>query len=376
VPVGTGAQELGERSRAVLYNDESVYFYTVDTVPHSARVVLDGNNRLAGPVPLAIPADIRGSYRLEATAKGYATQRARLIIPGGGQPVEILGPHGRIGLSQLGYTLVWPGLAANRDGDGLRGSGWMVSAIIGLGSTIASHLVLQNEIDELGEARQRYEDAAGWQEQAAAAIDIVEREAAANRAENARRDWAIVTGTVWGLSVIDRFLLSPRLGRADIGITDVTLELQPFSRAQAALRSLIPGQGQLYTRRSRAAALSIYGTMASGFGLLYAEQTYDEAVNRVAGIQALYDDPATDPETLDLLRPVLEEEVRRADSRRNARNIMVAVTAGVYALGIVDAYLGTPPVPTASAFDVGLRPTIDVGSGSHHEVGLGLAFAF
>ena len=64
------AQELGEESRGFRYDDESQGFYSIEALPAGARLELSGRNRLVGPSPLTVPADIRGVYRLRVSRSG------------------------------------------------------------------------------------------------------------------------------------------------------------------------------------------------------------------------------------------------------------------------------------------------------------------
>ncbi len=358
------AQELGEESRGFRYDDRANQgFYSVETIPPGIRLELSGRNRLIGPSPLSIPADIQGVYRLQATGPGYETQRARLVLPGGGQPVELAGPHD-VGLATLSLALLWPGTAELRQGSQLRGRGWAIAGAVGAVATLVNHLGLQDELDYAAEARQALNQTTGGSARQLAMVEVVRHEAKATRSRAARRDWALFTGAIWGLSLVDHFLLTPGLDRAEIGLTEVTIELQPLSRVEAGWRSLLtPGMGQLYAGRPRAAALAMFGTLTAGVTLLATEHYYDEAVNRVAAIEQLYNEPQADPETLATLRPTLADEVQTADSRRTTRNVLLGVTAGAWALSIVDAYLGTPVATRERPFRYSLRPAIELHPG-------------
>jgi hypothetical protein len=381
-PATADAQRLDRRDPSYIYGDDAgVLSYTIDAQPRGSRLDLRGRNRLAGPAPLRIPADSRGRYVLEATAPGHETQRGLLELPGGGDPLALHGPHHGLGAGRLTLALVWPGVAALREGDRLRGAGWFLSAAIGASGALGAHVVLQGAIDDADLARRDVQAAHGTETLRRAQIDLVRQETRVERLRNTRRDWLVVTGLVWGASAVDYFLLSPTLGRHEVALTEATVMLRPMSRTRALLYSLLPGQGQLYARRPRAAALSIFGTLGAGVGLLLAERSYDEAVDRVAGLAALYDDPAADPESLSILRPAVEDAIRHADSRRSTRNALLGVTVGVWALGLLDAYLGTPEAVVERPFGgrvdqhrPSLGPMVGAGPAGTWQAGARLAF--
>jgi hypothetical protein len=354
------AQELGEQPPGFSTGEPVSSFYTIDSRPVRARMSLEGSTRLQGIAPLTIPGDLTGPFLVKVEATGYEMQRGVLRFPGAGGPLEV-NPDDETG-GVLLPALLWPGLGEIRrgQGDGLRGAGFAAAGGVGVSGVVLAELRRRDAEENADRATSEQGNAPGLPERTALQLEAARETAVADRARAARRDWAIVSAAVWGLSLLDTYRLTPRMAGTELAHNDLTLNLKPLSRGQAFMRSIVPGLGQYYTGRRTAGAFYFFGGLAAGTVFLASEHRYSEAANRLAAVQALYDDPFADPESLALIRPAVEEETEKADDARKQRNLTAAIAAGVWGANLLDAVLATPSPPDDD--QAGKRPTTRVGS--------------
>jgi len=311
-------------------------FYTIDSQPVRGQAQLTGRNRFQGPMPLSMPAELTGDYRIRVIAPGYETQSGHVTFPGSGAPVDLGSRR-----PSFARAAAWPGLAALSSGESepVRGWGMATAAGIGVGGLVASEIRRRDAEDGTAGEPTPGDLSSETEARIQEARDVGEAEAAGS----ARNDWAIFTAATWGLSLLDSYVLAPGIEHAQVDLTDVDLTLAPMSRGKAVLRSLlVPGFGQTYARRNGAAALAFYGALGSLTGLLMAEHAYEESRLQVNALEDLYQDPGADPEALVLIRAEIEDESETASDREQLRNIMAGITAGVWAVNLLDAWIGTP----------------------------------
>jgi hypothetical protein len=337
---GSPAQGLADLPPA----EELPSVFTVDSDPVRAHAVLRGPTSFQGKLPLSVPGDLTGEYQLDLTAPGFETQRVRVLFPGtfGGSP-ELRSPR-NTEPSALAKAMLWPGLAelTGGQGDGYRGFGFMTAGIAGVGGFITTDWIRRQAEDDAAEAIARRNAARDLGESTGAGLAGARESGTAAAARETRWNWVALAAATWGISLIDTYFLTPQAGEAEVEFTDLRFELRPLSRTQAFLRSLAPGLGQYYTGRRRAGTLAFYGGLAAVTGTLIAEYSYVEAVERLAAIQVLYDDPLADPEEVSIFRGEAERQADIAADRRTLRNVMVGVTAAVWVVNLLDAVLSTP----------------------------------
>ncbi len=360
------AQRLADQPPFV--GEESVSFYTLDSRPAGARMSLRGGTRLEGAAPLTIPGDVYGSFHIDIQAPGHERQRGLVNFPGSGGPLDLSSELGS-GAGSIVASLVWPGLGEimRGEGDGLRGFSFLTAGAGGVTGLLGAELRRRDGEKDAEESRARAARATSIQQRTAFRIDEARQAAIADRARAARLDWALICAAAWGVSLIDTYRWTPRLQDAQVDLTDATFTLKPLSRQQAALRSIVPGLGQHYAGRRGAGALAFFGGLAAGVALVVAEHNYEEAVQRMAALQTLYQDPVADPEALRMIRPALEDEASKADVARKRRNTLGAVAAGVWAANMLDAVLSTPTSergggPPARPGDLGVKPKLRFGA--------------
>jgi Family of unknown function (DUF5683) len=353
---GAGAQEFdptqfGEVTPGLVY--------TIDSRPVRGRALLSGPGRFEGPLPLTVPAELQGEYWIDVTAPGYEAQRARVLFPGSGTPLEILPGSRPTGGGATARAFLWPGLANLTSGtpDPVRGLGLATAGGVGVTGLLASEFRRRDAEDATTPADTPPGDLAA---ETAARIEAARAEGTQSAAASARTDWALFAAAAWGASLLDTYLFQPDAA-ATVDLTDVSFALEPLSRGQAVLRSaLVPGFGQVYARRPAAAAVAFYGVLGSLTGLLVAEHAYEESVDQLSALEDLYQDPGADPEALALVRDAIDDQVAAADDRRQIRNILAGVTGGLWVWNVLDAGIGTRP-PREPPPDMGKR---ELGSAS------------
>jgi hypothetical protein len=352
------AQGFGEVPSA-LEAEQLPSVYTIDSEPIRVTAVLRGRTAFQGELPLTIPGDLTGEYLLDLTAPGYAAQRTRIVFPGsfGGSP-ELRAPRSAEP-GTLAKSLIWPGLAelTGDEGDAYRGRGFALAGIAGVGGLLATEISRRSSEDDAEEAARRHIEERDLIEATRQALIAADEAGTARAAEDARWDWAILAAAAWGISLVDTYFLTPQNEPADVEFTDLTFRLRPLSRTQAFLRSLVPGLGQYYAGRKGAGKLAFYGALGAVTGLLVTEYSYKEAVEQLKATEALYSDPLADPEEVAIYRAAAVERAESADDKKTRRNVMIGVTAGVWAVNLLDALVSTPgPGKAAGRAEVGDRP--------------------
>jgi hypothetical protein len=123
---------------------------------------------------------------------------------------------------------------------------------------------------------------------------------------------------------------------------NITVDLVPKTSVKAAMRSmLIPGWGQSYYGSKFKSVFFFVGTIASATTFYFVNDHFDSKRDEW---QELKDQRA---ETVDFdERRRLEESIRdaqeTANDAENWNNIMIGVTAGIYALNVIDNILFFP----------------------------------
>lgn len=124
--------------------------------------------------------------------------------------------------------------------------------------------------------------------------------------------------------------------------TDIEIQLEPKTRAKAALRSLIiPGWGQRYYGSKTKGALLTIGALAGGVtvGLLHLH--FDDKRDDYLEINKRFQDTRSVLEREALLDELYEKQKDAYDAEQN-RNIGAAILAGFWVYNILDALLFFP----------------------------------
>jgi hypothetical protein len=309
--------------------------YTIDSQPVRGHAELTGRNRFQGPMPLTVPAELRGEYGIQVTAPGYEEQRGILRFAGSGAPLELVPPE-----KSFARTCIWPGFATMTSGqsDPVRGLGLALAAGVGVTGLVGSEIRRRGADEATSPA-----EPGDLESETEARIQTAKDQGTADAARSARTDWAIFTAATWGLSLLDTYAFAPGIGGSQVDLTDATFNLRPLSKPKAVFRSLLaPGFGQSYARRHGASVLFYYGALGSLTGLLIAEQAYEESLDQLSALEGIYDDPGADPEALVIIHDEIDRQSGTAGDRHKLRNIMAGVTASVWAINLVDAWIGTP----------------------------------
>ncbi len=343
------AQDFRSRLRRFGYPEEAESRYSLAAEP-IATAILTGAAGLRGPTPLSIPGDVRGRFRVDLIRPGFERQRATLEVPEAGR-LGLRGPRRSVPGSAKFLGSLWPGLPHFWMGDGLRGTAWLGTASLAALAAGAAELRRSAAAEDASALRGRLLSSASSVERFANSRALVSAEARAHQNRRARGHWLGVTAGLWAASWLDYLFLAPGLGAAEQTDTEARFVMRPLRRGQAAWRSIVPGLGQLYAGRPRAAGWLMAGSAVAGFALLWAEHRFDERVDRLAGLEVLYADPTLDPILVDQARPWVEEALVEARDAERHRNTAMAVALGVWAYGMVDAAIGTPAVEVSARLD-------------------------
>ncbi|HEY4652877.1 MAG TPA: DUF5683 domain-containing protein [Cyclobacteriaceae bacterium] len=106
-----------------------------------------------------------------------------------------------------------------------------------------------------------------------------------------------------------------------------------FSPARASLlAAVLPGLGQVYTKKYWKLPLVYGGFAAIGYGLNFYQELYKDYKNQLFYILENDTDTSLEGFTEDQLRPAI-------DQARHERDFMIILMAGMYILQIIDAHV-------------------------------------
>lgn len=159
----------------------------------------------------------------------------------------------------------------------------------------------------------------------------------ANTQNKHRKRLALFSAALYGLQVIDPFLLSPPpRSRVESGGRVIRTESVSSSKPKAFFLSLIhPGRGQFYQGKNLRGMLFGALTVASGLTALEYHSRYDEEANRYEILVERFDAAVSldEKEWLQRAAGIQWEEVEGA---RRDRNTAYIVTAGLWGWSVID----------------------------------------
>lgn len=122
----------------------------------------------------------------------------------------------------------------------------------------------------------------------------------------------------------------------------ISFSLSPRTRVKAGLRSLfIPGWGQYYSRNRTKAF--VFGLSTLGAGIASLALNEDLRIKRRDYNQAMTDlANASSAEEILSLSNLVNERFRDMDNAESDRNLLIAVTAGLWAYNVLDALIFFP----------------------------------
>jgi hypothetical protein len=175
------------------------------------------------------------------------------------------------------------------------------------------------------------------------ALESAVREAAleANVQNKHRKRLAIFTAALYGLQVIDPFLLSPPpRSRVESDGTIIRSETVLSSRPKAFFLSLVhPGRGQFYQGKTGRGMLFGALTVASGLTALEYHNRYDEEANRYEILVERYGASESSSERY-LLRQAAVSQWDEVEDAKNYRNTAYIITAGLWGWNVLDTLWG------------------------------------
>jgi hypothetical protein len=170
-------------------------------------------------------------------------------------------------------------------------------------------------------------------------LERAAREAAldANVQNEHRKRLALFSAALYGLQVIDPFLLSPPpRSRIESGGTIIRTETARSSRPKAFILSLLhPGRGQFYQGKTLRGVLFSALTVASGLTALEFQNKYDVEVNRYEILVDRFEtaESISEREQLERAAGIQWDEVEDAKIDRNTAYI---ITAGLWGWNVID----------------------------------------
>lgn len=159
----------------------------------------------------------------------------------------------------------------------------------------------------------------------------------ANVQNKHRKRLALFSAALYGLQVIDPYLLSlPPRSRIESGGTIIRTETVRSSTAKAFILSLLhPGRGQFYQGKNVRGMLFSALTVASGLTALEYHNRYDEEANRYEILVERFD-AAESLEDKARLRHDAAIQWDEAEDAKVDRNTAYIVTAGLWGWSVID----------------------------------------
>ncbi|MEE9443369.1 MAG: DUF5683 domain-containing protein [candidate division Zixibacteria bacterium] len=150
------------------------------------------------------------------------------------------------------------------------------------------------------------------------------------------------------------------------------INLVKKTRAKAFFRSVVfPGWGQKYYGDKTKSTVIVLGTLASALGYLHYKSDYDDKVDEYNAAKLAFAEERNWSELSSLEERVWATQ-REANNAENKVNLLIAVTAGVYLLNLLDTILLFPEHSSYSEYKA-ITAVPDLGE---DKIGLTLAVRF
>ena len=318
---------------------------TLITVPENAKVRLRGSAKLQGTTPLDLPTSTTGRYSVLVEGAEFARTHGVIYLPPRGEVPVVLSEQPGVSPALILRGFNFPGvpdLLTERKGRGAA----LVAAGVGSGfMAIHSHLWYRDRLDEVGDyAADRAQDEKSY-----------------------RDSWLIYGAVSLGLSAMD-YWIRPRFSVHEATPNHLTLDVPHTNRGGAIWRSvLVPGAGQEYGNHRTRSIVWLGGVLLFGAGYVVADYKVHRDETDVKWAR-IYVDSAGPSEAYQRQLD-LEQQERSLQSSEDIRQGAAILTAGWYALNIVDAIIMplTPPrqkpqklsmiTPMVSPQSAGMRVT-------------------
>jgi len=308
---------------------------------------------MSGTVPLTICTLQRGlTYELTVRGRGFEVRRGYLSIDEDGM-VAVRG--NRMGTFARNIIPGWGSINAGR-----KGAGWTDLTDIVIGG-----LISYREQREYQHIKNRYNNLIAQMEAADNTEDRQKIRIDANKAsrdlnvQNTHRKRIIgYTAYMYAFQLIDPWLVgNPPKASVSSNGTVVELRGAGESTVKAALLSLVrPGRGQYYQGKSTRGAIFSVATTMGVFIALENQNKYDQAVN-LYELNVEYFNTADTVDEKEYFRSRSDAYWTDVDKTSRWKNASYAVLAGVWAIGVVDAFIpGREDAPPNDiSFDIGPR---------------------
>ncbi len=304
-----------------------------------ARLVFEGNERVAGVSPLRVPGPVAGDFWLNASGPAVESQRGRVRVRLDEEGSRITS-YGRPSFRETFMrSALFPGYVQFRSRERGKGTFLAIAGATALGGALWAQSEFWDAEDVAFEARRQMAASGIAAERTELLRVLQDAEEDQTYAEGRRNLYLGATAAVWSLGFIEALVFSPRFDVTRVDANSLTLGMQRKTRFDAVLRSaVLPGLGQEYNGERGKAAFVALGAIAVGAWTLHEMDDYDAVVNDLTKVDRRFTAATTVDERNALFeeREVLFETV---DDAFRARKIAVAAAGAFWVLGMIDAAL-------------------------------------
>lgn len=317
---------------------EQVPAFNLLTSPPQAEAKLEGMaGSILGVTPLAIPGNLRGTYRLSVSKSGYAHHAGQLDFRRAA-PDHGIGMPTPASVSPVLALATPPGYLEAKQGMAWRGASTICGEAVAILGAAWAHRRASATASQAENLRQQAAAANGTT-QAELSNQSARYAARADAWARGRSQWLIVGGGVWAASVLERTVLSGSDAPAVDGAGNLAISLRPLTVSAVAIRSaILPGWGQAYAGRGQAAGGFATAGLTLLAGLVLADQATTRAGGELAYAEREYDLARTlgEAETAEA-QAALNHAADVADGAWSMRSLVLGSTAALWAYNIFDA---------------------------------------
>jgi hypothetical protein len=302
-------------------------------------LVLKGDAKISGVSPLRVPGPATGDYWLIAEGRGFEKQRGRVSIRLDEEGSRIVGQGALPPQQNFMRSLLFPGYAQFRYGEAGRGILMTAAAVASLVFIVEAQDDLWEEGDEKDAIESELARTTNSADRTRLQNDLREAEEEESLARAERNLFLFSTAGVWGVSMVDAMLFSPRFDVSAANESTIEIEMRTRSRSAALVRSAVfPGLGQQYNGHStKAIFIAAGGVLGSAF-FLWQQQDYLQAQSAFDQISVRAANTAPGEDRNRLFREAAELGVERQSERRDRNWAMVALGA-YWGLSLLDTAL-------------------------------------
>lgn len=210
--------------------------------PSGALVTLEGEHVWKGSTPWELSRGLRGDYEVTADLAGYERWRRRIhLIEGETRDLDIRLSRKTAIKGALRSAIV-PGWGQFYAGRSAKGTVFLAGTAAAAGGLLWTHEIYQDDLDELRDLRQEYQNARTVEEIERLRPLVEAKRHDADRSFDRRQLMLFITGGIYAASLLDALLLFPGPGEGSFasvapwGEEGPEFSLQPTVEGGMALR--------------------------------------------------------------------------------------------------------------------------------------------